>query len=78
MTIFMVSHDIQESFSLGTRLLTFDKLRHDPQAPEAYGASVTYDMPLTRRTATGADGGRERLKTQIPGTSNWRQGPANG
>ncbi len=47
MTIFMVSHDIQESFSLGTRLLTFDKLRHDPQAPEAYGASVTYDMPLT-------------------------------
>jgi NitT/TauT family transport system ATP-binding protein len=51
MTIFMVSHDIKESFSLGTRLLTFDKLRHDPQSPEAYGASVTYDMPLTRRPA---------------------------
>jgi NitT/TauT family transport system ATP-binding protein len=51
MTIFMVSHDIQESFSLGTRLLTFDRLRHDPQAPEAYGASVTYDMRLTRRPA---------------------------
>jgi NitT/TauT family transport system ATP-binding protein len=48
MTIFMVSHDIKESFSLGTRLLTFDKLRHDPQAPEAYGANVTYDMRLTR------------------------------
>jgi NitT/TauT family transport system ATP-binding protein len=46
MTIFMVSHDIQESFKLGTRLLTFDKLRHDPQAPEAYGASITYDIPL--------------------------------
>ncbi|MBC8028293.1 MAG: ATP-binding cassette domain-containing protein [Steroidobacteraceae bacterium] len=49
MTIFMVSHDLQESFMLGTRLLTFDKLRHDPQSPEAYGASVTYDMPLQRR-----------------------------
>jgi NitT/TauT family transport system ATP-binding protein len=48
MTIFMVSHDIQESFLLGTRLLTLDKLRHDPQSPEAYGASVTYDMPLKR------------------------------
>jgi len=48
MTIFMVSHDIQESFLLGTRLLTFDKLRHDPQAPEAYGASVTYDLKLAR------------------------------
>jgi NitT/TauT family transport system ATP-binding protein len=51
MTIFMVSHDIQESFTLGTRLLTFDKVRIDPQAPEAYGASVTYDMPLRRRPA---------------------------
>jgi NitT/TauT family transport system ATP-binding protein len=46
MTIFMVSHDIKESFELGTRLLTFDKLRHDPQSPEAFGASVTYDLRL--------------------------------
>ena len=45
MTIFMITHDIKESFALGTRLLVFDKLRHDPQAPEAYGASVTYDLP---------------------------------
>jgi NitT/TauT family transport system ATP-binding protein len=48
MTIFMISHDIRESFELGTRLLTFDKLRHDPQAPEAYGAAITYDIPLNR------------------------------
>jgi NitT/TauT family transport system ATP-binding protein len=51
MTIFMVSHDIQESFKLGTRLLTFDKLRHDAQAPGYYGASITYDIPL--RPAAG-------------------------
>ncbi|MBK6675125.1 MAG: ABC transporter ATP-binding protein [Proteobacteria bacterium] len=51
MTIFMISHDIQESFALGTRLLTFDRLRQDPQAPEAYGASITYDIPLRRRAA---------------------------
>jgi NitT/TauT family transport system ATP-binding protein len=56
MTIFMVSHDIQESFQLGTRLLTFDKLRHDPQTPEAYGASVTYDMPLSSRQARKSTG----------------------
>jgi len=48
MTVFMVSHDIRESFQLGTRLLTFDKLRHDAQAPEAYGAGITYDIPLGR------------------------------
>ena len=46
MTIFMVTHDIHEAFKLGTRLLVFDKIRHDPQAPEAYGATITYDLPL--------------------------------
>jgi len=51
MTIFMISHDLQESFALGTRLLTFDKLRHDPQSPDAYGAGVTYDIRLQRRGA---------------------------
>ena len=46
MTIFMVTHDLQEGFKLGTRLLVFDKLRWDPQAPEAYGATITYDLPI--------------------------------
>src|SRR4051812_31878269 len=49
MTIFMITHDLKESFQLGTRLLVFDKRRHDPQAPEAYGATVTYDIPLKRK-----------------------------
>jgi len=51
MTIFMISHDLKESFKLGTRLLVFDKRRHDPQAPDAYGATVTYDIPLKRSAA---------------------------
>lgn len=46
MTIFMVTHDIHEAFKLGTRILVFDKIRHDPDAPEAYGATITYDLPL--------------------------------
>ncbi len=49
MTVFMVTHDLKEGFRLGTRLLVFDKLRWDPQAPGAYGATVTYDLPLDRR-----------------------------
>jgi NitT/TauT family transport system ATP-binding protein len=48
LTVFMVTHDIQEGFRLGTRLLVFDKVRHDPQAPNAYGASITYDLTLDR------------------------------
>lgn len=47
MTIFMVTHDIHEAFKLGTRLLVFDKIRHDPHAPEAFGATITYDLPLS-------------------------------
>lgn len=50
-TIFMVTHDIHEAFKLGTRLLVFDKLRHDPHAPEAYGATITYDLPLDHKRA---------------------------
>jgi NitT/TauT family transport system ATP-binding protein len=46
MTIFMVTHDLKESFELGTRLLVFDKVRVDPQAPEAFGATITYNIPL--------------------------------
>lgn len=51
MTIFMVTHDIHEAFKLGTRLLVFDKIRHDPQAPEAYGATITYDLPLSDQSS---------------------------
>jgi NitT/TauT family transport system ATP-binding protein len=56
MTIFMVTHDLQESFELGTRLLVFDKVRLDPQAPEAFGATVTFNIPLKghRRVASAA------------------------
>jgi NitT/TauT family transport system ATP-binding protein len=57
MTVFMITHDIKEGFHLGTRLLVFDKVRHDPQAPDAYGARITYDIPLRRRTS----GARPRL-----------------
>jgi len=46
MTIFMVTHDIKEGFELGTRLLVFDKVRLDAQAPNAFGATITYDIPL--------------------------------
>lgn len=48
LTVFMVTHDLQEGFYLGTRLWVFDKTRHDPQAPDAYGASITYDLPVGR------------------------------
>lgn len=46
MTIVMVTHDIQEAFTLGTRILMIDKIRHDPHAPSAYGSTITHDLKL--------------------------------
>jgi NitT/TauT family transport system ATP-binding protein len=64
LTIIMVTHDIKEAFSLGTRVLTLDKRRHDPHAPHRYGAGVVYDLELTRKLEAasggeGEDGGAE-------------------
>lgn len=60
MTIFMVTHDMREAFKLGTRVLTFDKLRHDPHEPNAYGATITYDLPVQRA-------GSEPLQAELDG-----------
>jgi NitT/TauT family transport system ATP-binding protein len=51
MTIVMVTHDIKEAFGLATRLIALDRVRHDPQAPERFGAKITYDFDLTRDSA---------------------------
>jgi NitT/TauT family transport system ATP-binding protein len=49
LTVFMVTHDLKEGFLLGTRVWVFDKIRHDPHAPNAYGATITYDLPTGSR-----------------------------
>jgi len=54
LTVFMVTHDLKEGFTLGSRVLVFDKVRIDPQAPQAYGARITYDIPLERNGAREA------------------------
>jgi NitT/TauT family transport system ATP-binding protein len=46
LTIFMVTHDIEEGFYLGTRLWVFDKIRFDPHAPERFGSTITYDLEV--------------------------------
>lgn len=44
MTVFMVTHDLEEGFKLGDRVLVFDKPRWDPDDPDVIGATITYDF----------------------------------
>ena len=44
MTVFMVTHDLEEAFKLGDRVLVFDKPHWDPHDPSKYGATITYDL----------------------------------
>jgi NitT/TauT family transport system ATP-binding protein len=66
MTIFLVTHDLREGFKLGTRLLVLERLRVDPQAPERFGASITYDLKVERRRSEAA---RRELAQRMAGES---------
>jgi len=50
LTIVMVTHDIREAFTLGTRVLALDKRRHDPHAPHRFGATAVYDLLLNKKS----------------------------
>ncbi|WP_234990290.1 ATP-binding cassette domain-containing protein [Roseivivax lentus] len=62
MTVFMVTHDLSEGFKLGDRVLVFDKPRWDPDYPEKFGATITYDFDAR-------DGGipYQRILEKAPG-----------
>lgn len=51
MTVFMVTHDLSEAFKLGTRVIAFDRRRSRPEELEAYGATITFDLPVHRTPA---------------------------
>jgi len=45
----MVTQSLPERFYLGTRVVVFDKVRENPHQPNAYGATVTHDLPAVDR-----------------------------
>ncbi|GLS89879.1 ABC transporter ATP-binding protein [Psychromonas marina] len=46
LTVFMITHDLSEGFSLGSRVWVLDKPRIDPHQPERFGAQVVYDIDI--------------------------------
>ncbi|WP_264877145.1 ABC transporter ATP-binding protein [Vibrio agarivorans] len=55
LTVFMITHDLSEGFHLGNRLWVFDHTRHDEQAPERFGAQVTFDIPTEQLDHTAPE-----------------------
>jgi len=49
LTVFMITHDLSEGFSLGSRVWVLDKPRIDPQQPERFGAQIVYDISLNSK-----------------------------
>ncbi|RLU01338.1 ABC transporter ATP-binding protein [Ketobacter sp.] len=62
LTIFMITHDLKEGFYLGTRLWVFDKDRIDPHHPGAFGARITYDVPVGSVDQKASEKIRESLQ----------------
>lgn len=75
MTIVMVTHDIQEAFTLGTRVLMIDKKRQDPQAPEAYGSTITEDICLdpAKKPPVEALGGGDDSESMNAIFQHWKE-----
>ena len=52
----MVTHDLREAFTLGTRVIAFERRRDRPEERERYGATITRDIaiwpPRDRRRPT--------------------------
>ncbi len=56
LTVVMVTHDMREAFTLGTRIIAFERPRNAPADRERYGASLGNDITVwPPRVAGGFD-----------------------
>jgi NitT/TauT family transport system ATP-binding protein len=46
MTVVMVTHDMREAFTLGTRVVAFERPRNRPEEKLRYGATITRDIAI--------------------------------
>ena len=65
LTVFMVTHDLREGFHLGSRQWVFDKSRNDPHAPDRFGSTITFDLPLNAQDATKNHQDLEAIKREL-------------
>lgn len=55
MTVIMVTHDLREAFTLGTRVVALGRTRDRPEEAMRYGASITKDIDIWPPRKAGGD-----------------------
>jgi len=77
LTVVMVTHDMREAFTLGTRVVAFERPRNRPDERERYGASLSSDIPIwPPRIAGGFDPDRPDWDDPAATTGPRRDDPA--
>lgn len=54
MTVVMVTHDMREAFTLGTRVVALERRRDRPEERERYGATIANDIAIWPPRIAGA------------------------
>jgi len=54
LTVVMVTHDMREAFTLGTRIIAFERPRDRPEERERYGAVLSRDIDIWPPRIAGA------------------------
>ncbi|MCX5495883.1 ABC transporter ATP-binding protein [Kaistia dalseonensis] len=65
LTVVMVTHDLSEAFSLGTRVIAFERRRNEPSDGGRYGATITRDFEVWPKRIAGEP--RPQKKKLMPG-----------
>lgn len=55
MTVVMVTHDLREAFTLGTRVVALGRIRDLPEEAVRYGAQITKDIEIWPPRKAGGD-----------------------
>ena len=54
LTVVMVTHDMREAFTLGTRVIAFERPRDRPEERERFGARLSKDIELWPKKVAGS------------------------
>ncbi len=77
LTVVMVTHDMREAFTLGTRVIAFERPRDRPDERERYGASLSADINIwPPRIAGGFDPDSPDRDDPIDPVGHGRDDPA--